>query len=270
MSLRASLSFFTRLPVGNTFHHGSTALSLAGLTAYLPAVGLIVGLCVGLLFCLFTLIFPPTLAGILGALAWVAITGGLHLDGVADCADGLMVEAPKEKRLAIMKDPTVGTFASLAIFFVLAIKVATLSHLAHILLEKNSLYAFIITVLALCFVASLARSMVFIAHNAPNAREHEKNTNLGKAATQGLTLGTKIKNALLMLLIIGITGLTALMFPTYPLFVLSIPLACISVFTITYLLMSKAMKSIGGVTGDVYGCLIEISECAALISLCLL
>ncbi len=266
MSLRASLSFFTRLPVGS---HTSTA-SLAGLTAYLPAVGLIVGLCVGLSLCFFASFFPPTLAGILGACTWVVITGGLHLDGLADCADGLVVEAPKEKRLAIMKDPTVGTFASIALFFILALKVATLTHLVQTLFSRNSLSISIVGILTLCFVASLARTMVFLAHSAPNAREHEKIQNLGKALTQGLTRTTKRKNALLMALVASITWLAVLFFPVQSLFAYSVPLACISVLIVTYTLINKAKKCIGGVTGDVYGCLIELCECAALLSFCLI
>lgn len=77
-----------------------------------------------------TLLFPPLVCGVIGCACWVAITGGLHLDGVADCGDGLPVEVPKERRLEIMKDSRLGTFGGTALFFNLAFKGAALAALA--------------------------------------------------------------------------------------------------------------------------------------------
>ena len=75
-------------------------------------------------------LLPPVLCGFIGCLVWVGITGGLHLDGVADCGDGLLVEAPPARRLEIMKDSRLGTFGALALFFVLGGKAAALGVMA--------------------------------------------------------------------------------------------------------------------------------------------
>ncbi len=265
MSLRASLSFFTRLPVTT---QGQSA-SLSGIMAYLPQVGLIVGLIVGLALMLFSFLFPPSIVGILGALVWVVITGALHLDGLADCADAFVVEAPKEKRLSIMKDPTVGTFAAIALFFILAIKVATLAHLAQILFINTSAHTMAFGILILCLNAAFARSMVFIAHSAPNARAHEQSFSLAKATAHHITPRIRKNAALLMLFVMSITWLNTLLCPVQNVFIYTIPLACLCGLGLTYALRAKAQKCIGGVTGDVYGCLIEMVECAMLLIFCL-
>ncbi len=266
MSFRASLAFFTRLPVGAMPQH----TSLHGLTAFLPTVGLCVGLCVGLLLLLCALYFPPTLAGLLGALIWVFITGGLHMDGLADCADALMVEASKEKRLTIMKDPNVGTFASIAVFFILSIKVWTLSHVAQYFFAPKNIYGILFGLLGLCFAASLARAMVLVARRAPYAREQQQNPGLGKTVTQHLTSKAEKNNALLMAIVVISTGYSAFLLPSATMAPYSIPIACIGASLGAYALITKAKKSLGGVTGDVYGCLIEITECIVLLSLCLI
>ena len=100
MMLRAALAFFTRLPVGSA----PLPSSFRGIMIWFPVVGLIVGGLAALLTGVAALRLPAPLCGVLGCLAWVLITGGLHLDGVADCGDGLLVEAPPARRLEIMKD----------------------------------------------------------------------------------------------------------------------------------------------------------------------
>ena len=114
MKFRAALGFFTRLPVGSA----PLPPTFQGVIVWLPAIGLIVGLLAALAVALATLLLPAQLGGVIGCLVWVFITGGLHLDGVADCGDGLLVEAPPERRLEIMKDSRLGTFGGAALFFV--------------------------------------------------------------------------------------------------------------------------------------------------------
>ena len=56
------------------------------------------------------LVFPTWVAGMVTLVVWVFLTGGLHLDGLADCCDGLLASTAVERRLEIMKDPHVGAF----------------------------------------------------------------------------------------------------------------------------------------------------------------
>ena len=105
-TIRSAFGFLTRLPVGPW----PLQNDLNGISAWLPLVGLVVGGLAGGLTWAATLLFPSLVCGVIGCACWVAITGGLHLDGVADCGDGLPVEVPRERRLEIMKDSRLGTF----------------------------------------------------------------------------------------------------------------------------------------------------------------
>ena len=54
---------------------------------------------------------------------WAALTGGLHLDGLADCGDGLLAAATPERRLEIMRDSRLGAFGGLLLALFLILKV---------------------------------------------------------------------------------------------------------------------------------------------------
>lgn len=125
-AIRSAFGFLTRLPVGPW----PLQNDLNGISAWLPLVGIVVGGLVGGLTFLSSLLFSPLLCGVIGCACWVAVTGGLHLDGVADCGDGLPVEVTQERRLEIMKDSRLGTFGGTALFFNLAFKAAALAVLA--------------------------------------------------------------------------------------------------------------------------------------------
>ena len=125
-TIRSAFGFLTRLPVGPW----PLQNDLNGISAWLPLVGLVVGGLAGGLTWTATLLFPPLVCGVIGCACWVAVTGGLHLDGVADCGDGLPIEVSRERRLEIMKDSRLGTFGGTALFFNLAFKGAALATLA--------------------------------------------------------------------------------------------------------------------------------------------
>ena len=126
-TIRSAFGFLTRLPVGPW----PLQNDLNGISAWLPLVGLVVGGLAGGLTWAATLLFPSLVCGVIGCACWVAITGGLHLDGVADCGDGLPVEVPRERRLEIMKDSRLGTFGGTALFFNLAFKAASAASAAE-------------------------------------------------------------------------------------------------------------------------------------------
>ena len=155
-SFRAGLAFFTRIPVGSA----PLPPTLSGVVAWLPAVGLLVGALGALALLLAARLgLPAALCGIGAALVWTVITGGLHLDGVADCGDGLLVETSPERRLTIMKDSRLGSFGALALFFVLSTKVAALAALAG----TAPLHA----LGACCLAGLLGRCQVFVGMPRP-------------------------------------------------------------------------------------------------------
>ncbi|TFH87950.1 adenosylcobinamide-GDP ribazoletransferase [Billgrantia azerbaijanica] len=115
-----AFQFLTRLPVPVACPW-SPATSRWALRSY-PLVGLALGaLLAGVAVLLGGAVPPPLLALVLLSL-WVALSGGLHLDGLMDVADALGSNAPLARRWEIMKDPQVGSFGILALVFLLAWK----------------------------------------------------------------------------------------------------------------------------------------------------
>ncbi|MGA1601899.1 MAG: adenosylcobinamide-GDP ribazoletransferase [Prochlorothrix sp.] len=116
-SLLASLTFYTTLP----FHHLGTP-NFHRIARFAPIVGLILGfLLASLNYGLQTLGFSPWVRAALGVTLWVGLTGGLHLDGAMDSADGLAVTDP-DRRLAVMADSVTGAFGAMVAALILLLK----------------------------------------------------------------------------------------------------------------------------------------------------
>ena len=73
-------------------------------------------------------LFPGLLGALLTVTAWKLLTGGLHLDGLADCLDGL-VGRDREHRLAIMRDSRIGTFGAVGLILFLMLEIVTVAEL---------------------------------------------------------------------------------------------------------------------------------------------
>src|SRR5512138_1019611 len=123
-----------------------------------PFVGLVIGALTWLAWRGAALLFPQFVTGSITLVVWVALTGGLHLDGLADCCDGLFASVPSERRLEIMKDPHVGAFGTIGLVLILLLKAAALASL-------TSGAAF-----AILLAASLARWCILLAGLFPLAR----------------------------------------------------------------------------------------------------
>ncbi|MBB3189787.1 adenosylcobinamide-GDP ribazoletransferase [Halomonas cerina] len=119
-----AIQFLTRLPVPLACPWTPATRRWAA-RAY-PLVGLLVGTLVAIAGSLLQGLLPPPLLALALLSLWVALTGGLHLDGLMDLADALGSNTPLERRWAIMKDAQVGSFAVLALVFHLAWKGALL------------------------------------------------------------------------------------------------------------------------------------------------
>lgn len=121
--LALALQFLTRLPVPVTCPW-TPAIRRWAVRAY-PLVGALIGALLALAALLFAHFLPHTPAPLVALLLlslWVALSGGLHLDGLMDMADALGSNQPLERRFAIMQDPQVGSFGMLALIFLLAWK----------------------------------------------------------------------------------------------------------------------------------------------------
>src|SRR5262245_29492243 len=123
-SLILAVRFLTIAPVPGREAAGPGALGRAAW--WFPVVGLAIGGVLAVLDRLLAFAVPPLLAAILVLAAWKAITGGVHLDGLADCLDGL-AGGDRERRLAIMADSRIGVFGALGLFLSLLIAFAALA-----------------------------------------------------------------------------------------------------------------------------------------------
>jgi len=124
-----AVGFLTRLPTPRLPNFHPDELSRAA--AWFPAVGALVGAIVAGVLGLAALV-DPRLAALAGCVAWVWVTGALHLDGLADLADGLGAAHRDPARfLAVLRDPHTGTFGVVAIVLALAAKLVLLAILCR-------------------------------------------------------------------------------------------------------------------------------------------
>lgn len=126
-ALWVAMQFLTRLPLPKmaVIEDRERGYSLL----WYPIVGLLIG---GLLafFVWILMDVPSLLSAALLLVAWVAITGALHLDGLADSADAWMGGlGSRERSLAIMQDPHCGTGAVVVLVLVLLLKFAALENI---------------------------------------------------------------------------------------------------------------------------------------------
>ena len=117
-SLKAAFCFLTILPLKSR----SRVSDLEKAPPYFPWVGAFVGLGLLLLDLLLSGRVPLCFEALGLLLFWVLMTGGLHLDGVADTADGCFSSRKEGRILEIMKDSRIGTMGVLGLFFILAFK----------------------------------------------------------------------------------------------------------------------------------------------------
>lgn len=123
-TLILAIQFMTRLPTPQV--RDFKPEMLVACARWFPLVGMLIGAA------LLAAVWPasqidPWLAAWLGALMWVLITGGLHLDGLADVADALgAAHRDRERLMAAMKDPHLGSFGVLTLIMHLAGKLVLL------------------------------------------------------------------------------------------------------------------------------------------------
>lgn len=211
--------------------------------AWFPVIGLLIGALLLLVQAAAARLLGLPMAAVLVVAAWAVVTGGLHLDGLADCCDGLLVSAPRERRLEIMRDPRVGSFAVTGLVLALLLKTAAVFSLG-----TGSAAAW-----GLVLAPVWARWWILFAARRPTARADGLGSSFAAALTPRLLGGALV----LPLVLLGIVA----WFDWRSLVgVVLSGLACLGV-------LQLAQTRIGGITGDVLGAVVELTEIALLIGM---
>jgi adenosylcobinamide-GDP ribazoletransferase len=232
-SLRSALGFLTVLPLGGP---GPDA-RLGRL--WFPAVGAFLGLLAGTVFWSLERVLGAPLAAVGAVAALAVLTGGLHLDGLADAADGLLGGSTPERRLEIMHDSRVGAFGVLSLVLLLLAEVAALARLDGVR-----------GVVALVVAGALSR---WALQGLVVLLPYVRSSGLGTAVTGGRRVGVLAAGsaqAALAVLLDWRRGLLA---------------AGLAV-SAAALVALIARRRVGGATGDVYGAATELAQLAALVA----
>jgi adenosylcobinamide-GDP ribazoletransferase len=240
LRLLAALQFLTVIPVKRRF----SAKQLGRSTAYFPVVGIVIGLILAALNYLLSLVLPSGVVNALLVVSLVVLSGGLHLDGLADTCDGLAKHGTPDERRRVMHDSRVGGFGVIGIALVLLVKYVSLNSLPSSLVMFSLIIAPIIS----------RWTMVYAIFAYPYGRA----SGLGKAfkeATgwQELVIATIVTLALAagLLKLAGVAILFA-------------------VWLLTMTIAIYLKRKFAGLTGDTYGAINEVAESTVFILLSLL
>jgi len=124
--LAAALGFLSVFPLPAS---RQVQAALARSLPYFPVVGLVFGVTAAALAAALSVLLPPAPASVLLVIALALLSGGLHVDGLADTADGFFSSRPKERILEIMRDSRTGAMGTAAVASVLLLKCAAVASL---------------------------------------------------------------------------------------------------------------------------------------------
>jgi adenosylcobinamide-GDP ribazoletransferase len=206
---------------------------------WFPVIGLALGGVLLALEWVATRLFPPMLAALLVVTGWKLVSGGLHLDGLADCLDGL-IGRDASQRLAIMRDSRIGAFGAMGLIFFLFLEIAALAELPRWARGPSLLVAPVVG----------RAAPVLLAHLFRPARADGQ----GAQFRRGLRPYAPVV-ALVMALAVGVAALGWIG-------IVAVGAAAIIAVAVGRYMMAR----LGGVTGDVLGAAVELSELVVLLT----
>lgn len=232
-----ALQFLTIIPV--PFPLRCEERDLGRSMAFFPLVGVFLGaLLVGADYIL-TLRLPRPVADLLLITLLSAVTGALHLDGLADVCDGLAARGSRERFMEVMKDSRIGAVGVVGLILALLLKYQALLHIP--LDYKRE---------ALLFFPMVARfSQVQITAGAKGARRDGLGSAfIGTAGTWQFVSAGVITLAGAWLLL-GLRGIYC----------------CLALYIFTWGLKWWFHRKLGGINGDIIGCASELNEILSLL-----
>ena len=233
--LAIAVALLTRFPVPR--YQSSDPRAVGRSVLWYPPVGLLIGLVLAAV-CLLTKSAPATVGAALALLAWCAMTGGLHLDGLSDSTDALIgSHGDSARALEIMKDPSAGPIGVTAVCMVLIVKFAALT--AHVSAE---------TWWPIVAAPVLGRAAVIALFlSTPYVRPQGSGAVLAAHLPRG--------PGRIVLLVVLAAGFFA-----------GAVVSLIGAVLAFLFLRRLIMRTVGGTTGDTTGALVEVTEAAALVS----
>jgi adenosylcobinamide-GDP ribazoletransferase len=231
-----ALQFLTVVRISKALPFTEAALGRAGV--FFPLVGLLLGAIIWVLDRLLRPLIPVPLLSVCLTAALAVLSRGLHLDGLADSADGLLGSTDRQRSLEIMKDSAIGTFGTLAVLAALLLKVRSLDLLQG---DYRSL--------ALLLGPMLSRwACVVMVYTSRPARAE----GLGAMFVRGTQFREfALASVFTLLVVFSLMEVIGLM--------VFVPLAGLIIGFTLY-----CNSRLGGVTGDTLGALGELVETAAL------
>ncbi len=236
-SLVLAVRFLTIVPVPGRDAEGPGALGHAAW--WFPIVGLAMGGALVLADSALAFAVPPLLSAVLVVTVWKVVTGGLHLDGLADCLDGL-AGRDVERRLAIMRDSRVGVFGAVGLMLSLLIACAALAGIPSA--ARGS-----VLVLA-PVVGRLAPLLV-----GPSFRPATPGHGLGASFIDTLP---RFAGAVYLVLMVPLAWF--LLGPAGP-------VIAAAALGVSFAGAALFARRLGGLTGDVLGATVELAEVAFLV-----
>jgi adenosylcobinamide-GDP ribazoletransferase len=230
------MAFLTVLPVAAA--EGGPGERLG--RAYFPAIGAVVGLAAAAVFVLLDSFSTPLLAAVAATATLALLTGALHLDGLADSADGLFGGGDVARRLEVMRDPRLGSFGTVSVVLVLLGEVASIASMSPGR-----------AVAALVIAGALSRlAMLSVITLVPYVRPSGLGVAAGDSSHRGFDLALGSAFAAVAFLL------------DWPRALLALCLVALSATAVA----AFARRRLGGATGDVYGATAELCLLAALVA----
>lgn len=229
-----ALQFLTRIPINKNidFNHENIRRS----TYFFPYIGALLGALAALSY----YVLKPLnadIASFVTVLIIIVLTGGLHLDGLSDTADGFYSARDKEKMLVIMKDSRIGAFGVISLVLIILFKYIIISNLTdHV---------------GLALILSLANSRLVVLIQMAY-KKTARPGGLGELFHNSSPEKYILASIIQYVIIISIINIKFL-----------IPL--IGTIILGEIITKITYKKIDGFTGDVYGATIELSEALSLL-----
>ncbi|MCI1298421.1 adenosylcobinamide-GDP ribazoletransferase [Acetobacter sp.] len=237
----AALGLFTRLPLQWLEKHAAGVDLRRSVRVWPLTGGLIGALTACAMWLGYAVHLPPAVSAICAVMMQLLVTGGLHEDGLADSADGMVGGRTVERRLEIMRDSRIGSYGTLALCSVVALRCACIASLPVSCLFPSLILA-----------GSLSRAAILLELKWGKPARQD-----GLASALFPLSSRPFAAALLTTLLLAV-----LLIPANE--IITSFAAALLTTTLTH---RFSIKKIGGFTGDILGAEAVLAELAVLVTL---